>query len=173
VRSAIDNLETVLTRHPGNLKALLIWAGAIYYFRKEVDEVQLRSEMFFDSFEKLEFEKKIVGWRMLVKLPDPYFVGKMSSTLQSDVALYVEWMKPVLIEWVNNILTNATGALTRGDLEIVRTTFSPMKDLVPELVVSLSYIDVFEEFFFDGNKNAPFSLPKEQRLFFQKNILQE
>ncbi len=173
VLSALGNIETALALVPGGIRAVLVWAVALHYFRRLFEGDRLQSDGFLDAFRCVSPEARISAWKFLAQMPDPFLVTKMSADLYADTRGYIDLMRPVLIDWINTILARNLSALTKDDLEVLRTTAGTLKELVPELLVSLSYIDVFEDYFLNGNKNAVYELPKEQRLFFQKNILQE
>jgi DNA-binding MarR family transcriptional regulator len=65
------------------------------------------------------------------------------------------------------------GRLTKADLAMLRTTLVELRPLIPEIAVPISHIDVYAGYFLNDDKNALYELPKEQRLFFAKHILQE
>ncbi len=57
------------------------------------------------------------------------------------------------------------------ELEKLKRIVKKKNDKYPELAITENYINIYKRLVIDGEKNALYDLPKEQRLFFEENIL--
>ena len=79
-------------------------------------------------------------------------------------------LKEIILNWITNILTKS-GGLNIKDLEFLNDFISKNKKQIPELTIPEIYINTYREVVLNENETALYELPKEQREFFEKNIL--
>ncbi len=70
------------------------------------------------------------------------------------------------------VLTNYKD-ITKVHIEILREIVQKHKNKNKELVITETYIGIYQRYIVEGNKKAIYDLPKEQRLFFIDNILKK
>lgn len=74
----------------------------------------------------------------------------------------------VISEWLILAL-KYTNNLSEKDISKLLKFANKNKN--PELAINENYINIFKRIYFEDDKNALYDLPKEQRLFFEENIL--
>ena len=79
--------------------------------------------------------------------------------------------KEVLIVWLNEIISseNPNNDQISEFLKFIILN----KKQIPELAISEIYFNTYREVVLNKNKSALYELPKEQREFFEKNILKK
>jgi hypothetical protein len=150
-----------------------LWLMAIMISLKFANENSLPLEQMIDATGQASVAESVDDRKRFLENPGLYYFKKVFPFLKSALMVNMTGGKPVLIEWINIILNRIPKSLQKEDLDFLRSVISAVKAVIPELAVSGVYIDVYEEYFLNGNQNALYELPKEQRVFFEKNILRE
>jgi tetratricopeptide (TPR) repeat protein len=98
------------------------------------------------------------------------------QSIDTFLAGYKINAKPSCLENINESMIQILKFASLGD----KVDFNYLKELTtqyqtqfPEFKITEKYIDVFQKYVVEGDKKALYSLPKEQREFFKKEILGE
>jgi DNA-binding transcriptional ArsR family regulator len=84
-----------------------------------------------------------------------------------------ERMKPILIDWVVAILGSRHDRLSSSQVEHLKLLLEGIVAQVPEVEVLIQYLNIFKRVVLEKDDNAIYDLSKEQRSFFEKNILHQ
>ncbi len=168
---AVKSLKTALSVNQVCIGAYLIWGGAISFMDPAFSSDLLELSEFKTLFSKLPLQFRVVLWKSFAGLHHLHFFAEMFSYLKSDLLPEKEKLGPILIEWILNILKYLPITAGKATFESLKVIMYDIQKDLPELGIPLKYIDVFEEYLLGGNKNAAYDLPKEQRLFFERNLL--
>lgn len=92
----------------------------------------------------------------------------LNEIIQKDISKIN--LDKIISKWIINILTHLS--LDEFDIDFLLKFTEQNKELI-ELTISQIYISTYREVILKKNKSALYELPKEQREFFEKNILKE
>ena len=170
---AFGNFQVAAALDSDEIALLIRWGGAISFaydsFRKDLSDIKVFKEKLSGSSTDIRIEV----WKRYTKLESLYFFKEIFPLFRADILQHADLLSPVIIEWANNILANNLEIFRREDLASLREMVEQIMSKVPELEIFRLYIDVFEEYVINENKNAVYELTKEQRLFFLNHIIGE
>jgi len=136
--------------------------------------------LFYDEHElwpkKNRFENLLADWKTRQAgqdLDQPEFFRNIFNEFKADIALDPEKMKSILIDWVITILGNRDERLSSSQVEHLKLLLESIIAPVPEAGVLIQYLNIFKRVVLEKDDNAIYDLSKEQRLFFEKNILHQ
>lgn len=170
-KKAFKNIINALKLKKSN-RLFLLWGGSISFSDGKLKNDPLKIEDFKNNFCQLSIQERIVLWKDFGRLSHFYFFKEMYRLLKLDLKINKEQLRSVLIDWIINILARNLKTLKKEHTTYLKEVSKEWND-IPELKIIQIYIDVYEEYVINKNKNAIYELTKEQRLFFQKNILRE
>lgn len=171
--AAFDNFRLAASLAPDQYDMMFYWGAAISYGYDTFRKVFWDLRVFKNKLAQLPADLRGTIWKSYANLDGLYFFKEVFPILRADIARHADSLGPIIIEWVNNILIRNLHSLNKGGLADLRDAVVHAMSDVPELEISRLYIDVFEDYVINKNKNAVYKLTKEQRLFFLRCILQE
>lgn len=172
-KKAIKNFEIALKLNTENSSLFIYWGVVIACSQNIYKKDYFKFELFKNKLSQLPLNNKIPVWKSFTNLSDLHFFYEMLPFLITDLQASTKQLEFVIIDWINNLLANNLNSLQKEDLKLFRKIILEFIIKIPELKITQIYIDTFEEYVLNNNKNAIYELPKEQRLFFQKYILGE
>ncbi|WP_158991689.1 hypothetical protein [Mucilaginibacter sp. L196] len=166
------HLELASAYDQDNNKRLYgIWGGALSFASVYFQDTHFNIKVFLEKFGQLTLQQRLAIWKAFSTLHHFYLFDQLYALLQSDMQSYVGELNENMVEWITHILTYKKIKLQHEDLAFLRNATAEMMGSIPELRITQLYINTFEQYVLNGNKNAIYELPKEQRLFFEKYIL--
>lgn len=162
IKEPLLRMSIEVGEHKGGRNVLFVDFLALYH---DKEDLKARKKRISDLMTKSD--------KLLEQLNFEYEIKAIERALELKKKKPAGDIKPIVIDWVTNILAGERMKLSKSELDRLRGYLAEVRADVPELQITLSYIDVFEEYFLNKNKNAVYELPKEQRLFFEKHILGE
>ncbi|HWB93801.1 MAG TPA: hypothetical protein VG605_18205 [Puia sp.] len=170
---AFENFQLAATREVDEVELVFRWGWAISFtysiYNRDMSDIKILKQ----RFGKLPADKRITVWEGYATFSNLYFFKEFFPLLRADITRHRDRLKPVIMEWVNNILSNNLHGLNKEGLANLREAVVHTMSDVPELEISRLYIDAFEQYVTNKNKNAVYELTKEQRLFFLEHIIGE
>lgn len=110
----------------------------------------------FNSYKRI-YEK-------LNKKIDSKFLIKFFQIFQIDE------IKSILNEWIMFIL-KVSNSLDSDQLDNLESIAKRNTPEIPELAITENYIKIYKRYVLENDKKAIYDLPKEQRIFFEEEIL--
>ena len=153
------------------VKYYVIILTIIIIFRRLYEDQNLKTIEFEKEFiVKLNSENKIEKIKLLTlyaKIGDLWLFDTFKTFIQENIINF----KEVLIVWLNEIISseNPNNDQISEFLKFIILN----KKQIPELAISEIYFNTYREVVLNKNKSALYELPKEQREFFEKNILKK
>ncbi|WP_212005576.1 hypothetical protein [Chitinophaga sp. HK235] len=144
---------------------LLSFANALYPRQKFGDKA------FHEKFSILTPAERLITWKQLARFGILSLLKKLSGLFIADFAELPEEMAPVAVGWITNILANRNLSLTKDDIKKTRTIVNKIYPLYAEIKLMETFINTYESVKLDNDQSAIFKLPKEQREFFENEIL--
>ncbi|WP_091217652.1 hypothetical protein [Mucilaginibacter gossypiicola] len=171
---AFENFEAASDINPKNIRLFKLWGGALGFSSDyNIKDDSNRLKNFKGKFKLLSFKDRVSIWKIFSNVPYLYLLNNTYSILKIDIKHSFDELQHVLVDWINAILSSQLDTLNKADLTFLRKIAIEFKDKIPELAISEIYIDTYEDYKLNGNKNAIYELPKEQRLFFESKILKQ
>lgn len=171
--AGFKNVREVVQASPESTELIkIVVATAMLWFNAMENDVSKFREL-FDAMKLNITTDGDAEWRYFSSNPKLYFFEMFSLTLESGLRGAPLFSSGTIIDWINEILAYDPPSLKKDKLLMLEDAVGKLMTVFPEMAISLTYIKVFEEHFLNGNPNAVYELPKEQRLFFEKNILKE
>lgn len=99
--------------------------------------------------------------------PIPIKAIKFISLIKSLIVIKKSYL---LNNWIILAL-KISKDINKEQLDYLSKTATDYQKEHPELIITANYIDIYKRYILDGDKKAIYDLPKEQRLFFEENIL--
>jgi len=159
--------------HQDNAGVLSLWGASMSYINDFFDHDILDSQKLKNALSALSAENRIQIWRNFSVLLNVPFLSEMFPILKTDLLANLIDLRTVIFDWINTILSHKLRSMTKVKIDVLRKIIQEITPQIPELAILNTYIDTYEEYALNGNPNSLLELPKEQRLFFQKNILRE
>lgn len=153
------------------VKYYVIILTIIIIFRRLYEDQNLKTNEFEKEFiVKLNSENKIEKIKLLslyAEIGDLWLFDTFKTFIQENIINF----KEVLIVWLNEIISseNPNNDQISEFLKFIILN----KKQIPELAISEIYFNTYREVVLNKNKSALYELPKEQREFFEKNILKK
>lgn len=129
-----------------------------------IDEV--KSE-FINLINKNTKNNKIELLNSLMEIGEFWLFAEFQNFIENNIINF----KDNLINFLNNLMVDNT--LKTTEIELLQKFVENNKSKIPELEMSKIYLDIYKEYYIKENKSILFELPKEQREFFEKNILKK
>lgn len=175
IEAAFENFSKALSINPQNLDIYAVWGGALAFGEKYIENKKEYFDVFLMALKELSMKSRKTIYTKFSSLPQIAFFKELLPTLISDIINDKERFQSILIDWLNLILRSANKAqsLNKVDLVFLKDVTDNYYNIIPELEITRTYIEIFEEYVLNGNKNAIYDLPKEQRIFFENTILDD
>lgn len=125
---------------------------------------------FITKISKLSFEERIAFFN---NVQDNGFLGVfelLAPIIESDLKANKQEFESIVVNWINNILIQSAN-LKDVDIFFIQNFISKFENKILELKIVKNYYKIYQEVMLEKNESALYSLPKEQREFFEKNIL--
>lgn len=172
-KKAFDTLELAYHIDDLNLDLIGTWGGMLAFLQDDIEHPFNSYKHLLNAFIKVPEKKRITIWRFFARLPHFSFFTNVLSVLKEDLVNHTEALQSILIDWVNDILSREYNELNKEKLAVLRSVASEFKASIPELAITEMYINTFEDYMLNKNKNAVNELSKEQRAFFLEHIAHE
>ncbi|RZJ90650.1 MAG: hypothetical protein EOO20_07520 [Chryseobacterium sp.] len=152
---------------------LRVWGGslAILSSNFKIDREDVSS--FKQALKSLDLQDRIACWKFFAEVAFFELFVFIAAILKDDIKKAPQELSPVMVTWLTNILSNREEPMDLKVAKKVEKLVDEIKAMIPELEIIEKYLTTYIEYNLKDNKNAIFNLPKEQRLFFEKNIAKE
>ncbi len=167
--------EKIIIVNKSNLNEneLLIYYSLYMIVISFLDETNLDSELkarvqssFINELNNYQKVEKIKIINFFSEVCDYWLWENIKEFLTDNISSF----KETIINIFNNILSTT---LTTNQVEELNTFVNKNKAYIKELAISEIYIKTYREVILNKNESALYELPKEQREFFEKNILKK
>lgn len=156
--------------NPKNSRVFDFWGGGIGLL---VDALKVSNsvvEDFKNAFVAIEYEDRLDNWSHFARMSQPMLMKYCKTILLDDIARDPGAIATTLVEWIINILSYRK-IHSVEKLNMIRDITTEAKALIPELEIMESYVNVYQKYLIEGDKNSILELSKEQREFFNEKIL--